>query len=249
MLSNDLLKPDIIESAMARISRQRNPRATHLKKTAITERPPGALAEDVSSPPHARPKRSVRGKGAFEGKPERFVPLRSIGTHFLSALLGAAAMWFALSVSNRWTEPPASKTTIPPPAALPEAARIVPAKQLEAAAERSQVLNMLELWRQSWSNRAVDSYFGFYSAHFVPADGTSRSAWAEGRRKNLLGKAKIDVQIDQVRIEAAGDRQVKVQLLQSYASGAYKEIRQPKTLLLIHEDNTWRIAGEWQGLR
>jgi ketosteroid isomerase-like protein len=105
---------------------------------------------------------------------------------------------------------------------------------------------MLERWRQAWSRRDVDAYLSSYSADFVPADGATRSAWAEGRRKNLLGRSRIDVQLRDIKLSPQADGQVKVSLLQDYASDHYRETSRPKTLLLIREGGGWRIAREWQ---
>ena len=71
--------------------------------------------------------------------------------------------------------------------------------------------------------------------------------WAEGRRENFLSRSTISVQIHDVKIVPRGSHQVKVVLLQDYASGSYKETMQPKTFLLTLEGTDWRIVGEWQG--
>jgi hypothetical protein len=244
MANDELLKLDVIEAAMARVSKQVGSKGLLWKQAAVTEC--SVRGGDVPS--------SL--DGSFEGEPERLTflrsgsNLRSIGGYFFSAAVGAALAWLALAEPNRLAAPPVLETAIRTPAAFPVAPITSPAKQSEVAPERSQAaLDMLEHWRLAWSSRAVDSYLGFYSDHFVPADATNRSVWAEGRRKNLLSKSKIDVQIDHVKIASTDERQVKVQLLQSYESGGYKEPGRPKTLLLTREGNDWRIVGEWQGWR
>jgi hypothetical protein len=50
-----------------------------------------------------------------------------------------------------------------------------------------------------------------------------------------------------LRIERLTDDQVKVVFLQDYSSGSYREVAQPKTLLLVRSGSQWQIAGEWQG--
>jgi hypothetical protein len=134
-------------------------------------------------------------------------------------------------------------------AADPANPHVAPPAMTPAVAVDSQVRDMLERWRQSWSSRAVDAYLGYYSAHFVPADGSKRSVWAEGRRKNLLSRSKISVQLHDVTVVPIDSHQIKVTLLQDYASDRYMETRRPKTFLLAREGNDWRIVREWQGTR
>lgn len=245
---------DVIESAMARVARLDGSSAV----ATGAERLPERLNEDVPLRPGAG-RECAKGRGGVASA--RRFPLRSIGAHLLSAAVGATATWFVLFDSNELAaasavpevaipiSPPVPAPVTVAEAAVPVAVAITQEKQPEAVAESPQVLDMLEHWRLAWSSRAVDAYLGFYSGDFVPADGTSRSAWAEGRRKNLLSKSKIDVQIDNVNIASADEHHAKVQLLQSYESGRYKETGRPKTLLLTREGDDWRIVGEWQGLR
>ena len=183
--------------------------------------------------------RSPRGEPALAAGVRAhsdYVP--RIASHLVAAAAGAVLMWSVTGGSVRTPGPT-------PPKTAAAAATIVPA----AVPVDTQVRDRLEQWRQSWSNRDADAYLGFYSAQFIPANGAERSVWAEGRRKNFLGKSSISVRIDDVKVVPENNNQAKVTLLQDYTSDSYKETRQPKTFLLSREGGDWQIIGEWEGIR
>lgn len=212
----------------------------------LTGESPTARADKPQLAGQSKPAEPI----AILAQPARARPASRIAGHAVSAAIGAALMWFVLDGQNRASESPR-------PAVIPAAAEVitppvvqaVPAPVAETAAVDAQVLDVLERWRQAWSSRDVASYLSHYSAQFVPADGSNRAAWAEGRRSNLLSRSSIDVRIHDATVTELGKGQVKVTLLQDYDSGAYKETRQPKTFHLSLEGNQWKITGEWQGLR
>lgn len=157
-------------------------------------------------------------------------------------------MWSVTGESVRTPGPTLLETATVAATIVPVAVN-APVTQPAAVVVDTQIRDRLEQWRQSWSNRNADAYLGFYSAQFIPANGAERSVWAEGRRKNFLGKSSINVQIDDVKVAPADGNQVKVTLLQDYTSDSYKETRQPKTFLLTREGGDWQIIREWEGIR
>lgn len=254
----------IIELAMARASRGKAPADLPSPEADRVERSPGRRIYDAAlsrrvNPAHSAPAEAKHSfpaaslnAEAGQASAARAWPryLLPIASHVISATAGAVVMWYAMSGPVQ-PRPVQSKPVLPATAAVaaipvPAAANL-PVAPPAAMSVDAQVRAMLENWRQSWSSRAVDSYLGFYSTHFVPADGTTRSVWAESRRKNFLGKSSISVGIHDVTVVPIDSQHVKVSLLQDYASGSYKETRQPKTFLLAQDGGEWRITGEWQG--
>lgn len=255
------IRQSIVELAMARASRHDAGSDTPSPSPQPLERSLGRRAYDETLPHHTSPGQFAPSE-AISPSPEaspkaeaglthasdiKLGHIRRMASHLISAATGAAVMWGAMGDPAAPAKPVAPAITatvatagpsisVPPPIALPDGVPV-----------DAQVRDMLDRWRQSWSDRDTDSYLGFYSAHFVPADGTRRSAWAEGRRKNFLSRPAISVGIHDLQIRPIGRQQVKVVLLQDYASGSYKETRQPKTFLLNQEGTEWRIVGEWQG--
>ncbi len=113
--------------------------------------------------------------------------------------------------------------------------------------ESDHVRDLVEHWRQAWVAGDVPAYLGFYSPNFVPPGGQQHAQWVAARRKALSRPAGIEIKITSLNIERLHNGQIKVLFLQDYTSGRYREVAQPKTLLLARSDNRWLIAGEWQG--
>ena len=151
---------------------------------------------------------------------------------------------------------PAART--PAVASLPAAIRVAahsqPVPDVAALSppvpdELAQARDLVEHWRRAWSSRDVDAYLGCYSANFVSARGQTRTKWAKARRRNLSSRSEISVQVHDLRIERIDTGRLKAVFLQDYASDRYREVAQPKTLLLVRAGDDWRIAQEWQGTK
>jgi cytoskeletal protein RodZ len=159
----------------------------------------------------------------------------------------------AVAPSPSPIETTATADSAEPPAAAteePEAATAV------SAAERAepqiamdeQVKAAVEAWRQAWSARDVPTYLEAYGKAFTPPNGATRKDWVASRYRNVGGRKAIDVQIKDLQVLSLEDGRARVSFLQDYASGSYKETKQPKTLVLVLEaDARWRIVDEWQG--
>lgn len=111
----------------------------------------------------------------------------------------------------------------------------------------SQARDLIEGWRQAWARRDASAYVTHYSQGFAPANGQTRTNWAEGRKRNFAGKSSIQVAISGLRIERLSDDRIKAFFLQDYTAGNYRENAKPKTLLLERVGQEWKIAGEWEG--
>jgi ketosteroid isomerase-like protein len=195
--------------------------------SAPTATPPPALAQTF--PSHA----SGRGYG--------------VGAFFsvalFSALAGAGLMWMTMNSAAQATRPLAATgvaqvSTV----AVPE-----PKPAVQVDTSDSQARNLIEGWRQAWARRDAGAYVAQYSQDFAPANGQTRTNWAEGRQRNFAGKSSIQVTIGGLRIERLSDDRIKAFFLQDYTSGNYRENAKPKTLLLERTGQEWKIGGEWEG--
>lgn len=180
-------------------------------------------------------------------------------SNVISALLGAGLMYLILnglrpapaeSVTVVASEPvlaPAVQSRQPTASIQAETAE-APVVQAPAPAAdpQAEARPVIEHWRQAWSARDIDQYLASYSDNFVPADGGSRAAWAEARRKNFASRDSIAVSVRGLTAEADGEDVIKVYFRQDYASGSYRETGQWKTLVLQREDAGWRIVAETQ---
>jgi ketosteroid isomerase-like protein len=73
-----------------------------------------------------------------------------------------------------------------------------PAVTVNESAALNEAMNR---WRQAWSNKNVVSYLSFYGPDFVPPNGMSRQAWEGLRHERISGKQKIDVAIENLRLQ------------------------------------------------
>jgi ketosteroid isomerase-like protein len=166
-------------------------------------------------------------------------------TSLLSTLFGASLMWLATQHEPAPGKPAVEvqsiATQMPAAAAIPAAV----APKLEITDEK-QLGDLLEAWRSAWTQRDTAAYLSTYSQDFAPADGNGREAWVEARKKKLSTGAPIDVRIHNLGLERIDEHHFKATFRQDYASGSYREIARPKTLLIAREGSDWRITREWQ---
>lgn len=163
----------------------------------------------------------------------------------LSALLGAGAMWLATDsdLGAKATAPITVAAAVSSTA--PQAPQMAPAVPAEPeVSDTTRINDLLEAWRNAWSQRDIAGYLNAYSQQFSPADGSSRDAWVAARTKKLAAGAPIDIQIKRLSIERIDADQFKASFLQDYASGSYRETARTKTLLIVREGNAWKIRQE-----
>lgn len=167
-------------------------------------------------------------------------------TALLSAMLGAGVMGLA---NNQHA--PAVTTqpvTVHPietqlPAVISARASIAAAPKIP---DEQQVGQLVEEWRSAWQSRDIGGYLKAYGTGFSPSDGNSREAWVTARQKKLATGAAINLKINDLKIERVDQRQFKTSFRQDYASGSYREIARPKTLLIVREGDEWKIVRESQ---
>lgn len=168
----------------------------------------------------------------------------------ISGLVGAGlTAWLILQqVSTGYPLPdvPAAMT-VTPPSAIPVAAAIPVTMTAETEIPAEQQIDaLLTAWRNAWAARDTASYLGAYSQHFVPADGSSREQWVAARSKKLAPGPQIILGIREIQIERLDNDHFRASFLQDYVAGHYREIGTLKTLLLVRENDNWRIAREEQ---
>lgn len=179
----------------------------------------------------------------------RFGPKTIVFAGIVSALIGAGLTLqlkrppLPAVVSSAPAKPAmavSATSAVPAPVALTENAKPVPDNS------ESQVRNLVEGWRQAWTQRDVEAYLRCYSQNFVPADGQSRANWENARRKKLSSKSDISVKLNNINIERIADDQIKVFFFQDYAAGTYHESARLKMLMMTRTEGDWKITGEWQ---
>lgn len=178
-------------------------------------------------------------------------------TAFVSAIGGAGVMWFMMGFAKYDSQhqqaihpvPVVVGDTLVSTAPVLSVGTVVPIPvrtPSKGDESESQVRDLVEGWRQAWQRRDVEAYLRYYGPQFVPSNGQTRSDWNKARQQNLSSRSEIRLGVKEIRIEHIGENSIKFFFLQDYASGAYQERSQPKTLLIERNDKQWQIAGEFQ---
>ncbi len=112
------------------------------------------------------------------------------------------------------------------------------------AADTEKLMAAVQAWATAWSQRDVDAYLGFYSAHFKPANGRSRRTWKKQRARRLRAPAFIEIKVRQLQATLNASGEAEVRFVQEYHSDSYHD-RIWKILNLVREGDRWLISGEY----
>ncbi|PHR29814.1 MAG: hypothetical protein COA36_02875 [Desulfotalea sp.] len=122
-------------------------------------------------------------------------------------------------------------------------AKKVPFKpQQIAVIKPGEILDFVEQWRKSWSNKDIETYMDCYSEKFK-SGGLGKKGWR--KKKTYLNRKYqfIHVSIDKIRIKKT-NKKAKVSFFQTYQSDLYKTSG-TKILRLVLENGKWMIAKEY----
>lgn len=136
--------------------------------------------------------------------------------------------------------PAAAPVPAPAPAPAPAAAPApapAAASSSTAAAER-EVMSAVRAWASAWESQDMHGYLGAYDASFTPPGKLSRAAWEKERRDRIVGRAKINVTVNDLNVTVK-DNKAQARFRQGYSSGAYS-VTSRKTL-----DMVYTPAGRW----
>lgn len=247
---------DVADQALALRLRQLRAAMGDAPEQAAVQTPPAHLSAGMTGSERLRlgaraawaPKLTVAGFVAMAGA-MGFLIARALPSHTPEAATHAAAA----EAGRRLVSFPTPVAIVPNSKTNAESDR---AKDTGSGrpgtlsiGDENRIRELLENWRQAWSDRDIEAYLGFYSPAFVPANGQPRAEWAAARRSNISGRTDIGVQVRDLHIRPLNDQRVELAFLQDYASGNYREIARPKTLLLAREEGQWRIVREVQRAR
>jgi hypothetical protein len=128
------------------------------------------------------------------------------------------------------------------PEALAPAAT-VPVEAPEPVPELPSASEAVFAWARAWSEQRVDDYLSSYSKEFVPPNDLSRAEWEAYRRERLLAPSSITLTLEAVTEEEIETGRARVTFDQAYETATYSD-KVRKTVLLVWEDDSWRIAVE-----
>ena len=142
------------------------------------------------------------------------------------------------------TPAPAAVPPAPAPAAAPTPAPAPAAANASAAAEKD-VEQAVRAWATAWESQDMSGYLGAYDKSFNPGGKQTRAAWEKERRDRIVGRAKINVTINDLRVSVNGN-QAQARFRQGYSSGSYS-VTSRKTLDLVNNGGRWAIVRESTG--
>lgn len=139
------------------------------------------------------------------------------------------------------------KSTAPEKAATPTPAVAIPAKAARAAIPDADVTALVDRWVDAQNKGDFAAYQALYATRFtgVRRSGSrsvdlDRDGWIADRAK--MFKKKMTVSAADVDI-ASTSGSVKVELVQTWASGSYKDVG-PKQMVFVKEKGALKIARE-----
>lgn len=159
--------------------------------------------------------------------------------------VAAAAPSPVAAVSKPAAPAPAAAPAPTVAASTPGAVATKPAVNTNATDETQGVEEAVQAWAKAWSAKDMPSYLGAYGKEFTPPGKQSRSAWEEDRRKRIVGKASINVKLDNLSVTVSASNAV-AKFRQHYRAGALS-VSSRKTLNLIKSGDHWLIIKESSG--
>lgn len=138
---------------------------------------------------------------------------------------------------------PAASAPVAKPAASAAPAP-APATAAPANAERD-VEAAVRAWAAAWSAKDMTKYLGAYGKDFEPAGGQPRKAWEEERRSRIVGKSRIEVRLDDLKVSVDGNK-ATARFRQDYRADTL-HVTSRKRLDLAKAGDRWVIVRESTG--
>ena len=132
------------------------------------------------------------------------------------------------------------------PAAGTAALSVAISKPAEGGGQDSQEVEFaVKAWAAAWAAKDVKSYLALYSKEFNPPGNLNRSDWEQERKLKISSKSRIEVKIDGLSVDVAGEK-ATAKFRQDYKAGALA-VSSRKTLELVKRADRWQIVRETVG--
>jgi murein L,D-transpeptidase YafK len=113
--------------------------------------------------------------------------------------------------------------------------------------DRKAILARLEKWRNDWSRRDIEAYGSNYDAGFKDRQGRDRESFLNRKRGIFAAKTRIEMEIQDPKIEAECYGRARVSFRQDYLAEGKEGVQrssEPKTLRLDEGPQGWLIITE-----
>jgi ketosteroid isomerase-like protein len=214
----------------ARLASQAYSKALQLDASNTAVQPKLALIRELFAPapkgaaaPAKQPPASAKTASAA-AKPAPAAPAASAVAPVPAPAASAAAKTASAATGSAST------------AAAPSAAPAPEARAVEAA---------VRAWATAWASKDLGKYFSAYAPQFETPGKKPRKSWEEERRSRILGKSRIEVRIEDLKVSVDGSK-ASAQFRQDYrADGLHVTSR--KRLDLVKSGDRWLIVRETTG--
>lgn len=139
--------------------------------------------------------------------------------------------------------PPVAVVTAPP--APPVKTPAVKVAEAQNQSDAKAVEEAIQKWAEAWSERNLKAYFSVYSKDFEPPNGAKRSAWENEREARIMGKSKISVRLEGLKVTVNGSK-ASAKFRQDYKADGLS-VSSRKTLELTKYGDRWQITRETVG--
>ncbi len=137
------------------------------------------------------------------------------------------------------------RPTAAPVSTAPVAPAQVASARVALDANADEVRAAVQAWARAWSRKDVNAYLGAYGRDFAAPGG--RKNWERERKKLLLVKSSISVQVSDLDVKVNGNT-AQATFKQAYdANSNSLAVNSQKTLDLVREGSRWVIVRESTG--
>ncbi|MDX8407478.1 MAG: peptidylprolyl isomerase, partial [Mariprofundaceae bacterium] len=119
-----------------------------------------------------------------------------------------------------------------------------PANEARAARPGDTPESAVELWRNAWRDRNLESYFASYSENFNPGKRfKSLAKWKAYKTRVIGNKRFIRISLKDIKVQQLDDKHVRVDFIQRFESDSFKSL-DAKTLDMEKNNGRWLITRE-----
>lgn len=115
-------------------------------------------------------------------------------------------------------------------------------KKNKSNEDQVSIKNNIEVWKNSWENRDLDTYFSMYSQNFKRPENLSWSSWKKGRISRIKFKRNISIKIENLVLKNKDDF-FYATFTQIYQSQKYRD-ESRKLLVFENINDEWKILEE-----
>ena len=228
----------------ARLASQAYGKALQLDAANTSAQSKLALIKDMSSnAPRAASKPEPSKPATPPTTPPPSTPVAPPVPTIVAAAPAKPVVEAAKPVEVKPVEPKTSETKPVETKADPKPDTKADAKSGDVA---SEVSKSIHAWASAWARKDVKGYLARYAKDFKVPGGASRASWEKERNQRINKPGKIDIEVDDIKINVDGPDQVTARFRQHYKSATLNSST-TKTLILVKREGKWLIQQERVG--